>query len=324
MIRRLNYLKRIFSAYISGADSQLTFWHGEPEVNGSITVDKLGPYYMLFESKANYTAYLDEAGIPQLNYHGTVGLQYNPIAIAQYGLGNYNRIKQTGDDHSYKKFIKAANWLVENLELNEHGIYVWNHYFDWEYRDTLLSPWYSALSQGQGISCLLRAHQLTGEERYLETADRALGSFLVGMEQGGVVYRDEEDFLWLEEVIVYPPTHILNGFFWAIWGLYDYYLYTEDLRVKEVYDQCIETLMHYLLSYDTGFWSLYEHAGKKMKMLASPFYHRLHIVQLKIMSQLTGEKIFSEYANKWEHYQNNPLFYYSALFYKAVFKILYY
>jgi len=324
MIRRLNYLKRIFSAYISGADSQLTFWHGEPEVNGSITVDKLGPYYMLFESKANYTAYLDEAGIPQLNYHGTVGLQYNPIAIAQYGLGNYNRIKQTGDDHSYKKFIKAANWLVENLELNEHGIYVWNHYFDWEYRDTLLSPWYSALSQGQGISCLLRAHQLSGEKSYMEAAEKALGSFLVEMNQGGVVHRDSQGYLWLEEVIVYPPTHILNGFLWAIWGLYDYYIYTNEPKAKDLFDQGVKTLIHYLPTYDTGFWSLYEYAGKKMMMLASPFYHSLHIVQLRVMSILTNQEIFETYTDKWKSYQGNFLNRYYSLMYKVIFKIFYY
>ena len=29
-------------------------------------------------------------GIPLLNYHGIIGKQYNPIAIAQYGLGNLN------------------------------------------------------------------------------------------------------------------------------------------------------------------------------------------------------------------------------------------
>ena len=32
----------------------------------------------------------DADGIPLLDYHGNIGLQYNPIAIAQWGLGNFN------------------------------------------------------------------------------------------------------------------------------------------------------------------------------------------------------------------------------------------
>ncbi len=38
----------------------------------------------------------DASGIPQLDYHGHIGLQYNPIAIAQFGLGNYNLWKTGG------------------------------------------------------------------------------------------------------------------------------------------------------------------------------------------------------------------------------------
>ena len=37
---------------------------------------------MLFESKANYNGHYDNNGIPLLNYHGDIGLQYNPIAIS--------------------------------------------------------------------------------------------------------------------------------------------------------------------------------------------------------------------------------------------------
>ena len=36
-----------------------------------------------------------------------------------------------------------------------------------------------------------------------------------------------------------------------------------------------------------------------MKMLASPFYHSLHIVQLRVLYKLTGESIFKEVADKW-------------------------
>jgi hypothetical protein len=324
MKERFQYLTRVFQAYLTDAESQLSFWHGDPEVNDGFDKNSLGQYYMPFTGKANYSAYLDENDIPLLNYHGKVGLQYNPIAIAQYGLGNFNQFHQNKGELNQQKFLRAADWLVENLEANSQGIYVWNHYFDWEYRDTLLSPWYSALSQGQGISCLVRAHQLTENEQYLKAAQKAFRSFQVGMDQGGVVFRDSTGYLWLEEAIVDPPTHILNGFVWALWGIYDYFLSTADNEAEQIYLECLETLVHYLPSYDTGFWSLYEHAGKGLKMLASPFYHRLHIVQLTVMHQLTGIELFINVAQRWKGYKSNKLYSSFALLYKMLFKVIYY
>ncbi len=158
LARRIHYYQRIFSAYLGSGRSQLTFWHETPDINPRATSAKLGEYYMKFREKADYAGHHDPAGIPMLDYRGVIGLQYNPIAIAQWGLANYNIFCETGDDAPWQKTLKAADWLVANLEQNPHGLWVWNHHFDWDYRDTLKSPWYSGLAQGQGISLLLRAH----------------------------------------------------------------------------------------------------------------------------------------------------------------------
>ena len=87
-MRRLNYYRRIFSAYLRPKTSQLEFWHETPDVNEEAVMDRLGPYYMSFTSKANYSGPYDSDGSPLLDYKGVIGLQYNPIAIAQYGKGN--------------------------------------------------------------------------------------------------------------------------------------------------------------------------------------------------------------------------------------------
>ena len=68
--KRLHYYNRIFSAYLTSDNSQLTFWHDTPEENLRATVDVLGEYYMSFSQKAHYTAHLDAAGIPMLDYRG--------------------------------------------------------------------------------------------------------------------------------------------------------------------------------------------------------------------------------------------------------------
>jgi heparosan-N-sulfate-glucuronate 5-epimerase len=320
----LSYYRRIFSAYLLGGKSHLTFWHETPAENANASTTELGEYYMLFAEKADYRGAYDANGIPQLDYHGDIGLQYNPIAIAQYGLGNYNLSHRTNDPDRRRKFFLIADWLCSNLEPNPRGLLVWNHHFDWEYRDTLRAPWYSALAQGQGISLLVRAHQESGDARYLQAAQSALSAFEHSVENGGVVFTDKSGDLWFEEYIVCPPTHILNGFIWALWGVYDYHLATKDAAAHELYSRGVRTLLHNLERYDLGFWSLYEQAGTRLPMVASSFYHQLHIVQLRVMHRLTGEDLFAEMADRWDRYMQNRSNRTRALFCKIAFKLLHY
>jgi heparosan-N-sulfate-glucuronate 5-epimerase len=321
---RWNYYRRIFSAYLGTGPSQLTFWHETPQVNLNFRPGELGEYYMTFTDKANYPGPFDHAGIPMLDYRGVLGRQYNPIAIAQYGLGNYNLYARTGDPGRKDRFLKMADWLQSTLVPNYAGLGVWMHNFDFEYRDTLRAPWYSGLAQGQGISLLLRAHKETGAPEYLSCATRALETFFVDMKDGGVACHDDGQNLWFEEYIVFPPTHILNGFLWAIWGIYDYFVASGEIRVKELFAGAVETLRNALPRYDTGSWSLYEQSGTKLPMIASPFYHALHIVQLRVMRRLTGEAVFSETADRWESYAASWWKRKRALAHKIVFKLCYY
>jgi heparosan-N-sulfate-glucuronate 5-epimerase len=325
LLPSLNYYRRIAAAYLLGGQSQLTFWHEPPEENLNASFSELGEYYMVFAKKANYEGAHDSAGIPQLDYRGKIGRQYNPIAIAQYGLGNYNLFCRTGSADRRNNFLRIADWLVQHLEKNPQGLAVWNHNFDWEYRNTLRAPWYSALAQGQGISVLVRAHQLSRKDsRYLDAAQQALSSFFKPVAEGGVTFTDEQGDLWFEEYVVSPPTHILNGFIWAAWGIYDYFLATQDRSVRDLFARAVNTLTHNLDRYDLGFWSLYEQAGTRLPMVASPFYHQLHIVQLRVMHRLTGEDKFARVADRWETYGRSRSKRTRALCYKSAFKLCYY
>jgi heparosan-N-sulfate-glucuronate 5-epimerase len=319
-----SYYRRIVSAYLLGGKSHLTFWHETPADNLNAHAGQLGEYYMPFEEKADYQGAYDSAGIPLLDYRGKIGPQYNPIAIAQYGLGNYNLFCQSSETTRRTKFFLAADWLCQRLEKNQRGLSVWNHHFDWEYRDTLRAPWYSALAQGQGISLLVRAHKESRGERYLDAAKLALVSFFTPVSEGGVAVTDDRGDLWFEEYIVSPPTHIINGFIWAAWGLYDYFLATQDRSVQELFARAVQTLLRNLDRYDLGFWSLYEQSGTRLPMVASPFYHQLHIVQLRVMHRLTGEEKFARVAERWEDYSRSRGNRTRALCYKSAFKLCYY
>ncbi|PYX07623.1 MAG: hypothetical protein DMG88_13830 [Acidobacteria bacterium] len=321
---RLHYYQRIFGAYLLPGNSHVSFWHDVPQLNPNASISAPGEYYMPFTEKADYAGPFDADGIPMLDYGGRIGVQYNPIAITQWGLGNYNLFRRQGEERQRRKVLAACDWLCVNLEQNSQGVPVWNHYFDWEYRSRLQSPWYSGLAQGQGISLLVRAYYHFQELRYLDTAERAFASFQKCTAQGGVSFTDAKDNLWFEEYVVSPPTHILNGFIWAMWGVYDYLLATHDPAAKDLFSRAVQTLRSNLQRYDLGFWSLYEQSGTWLPMLASPFYHRLHIVQLRVTRQLTGDEVFSDYADRWENYARSRSKRTRALCYKSAFKLCYY
>ena len=139
---RWHYYRRILPAYLGSGRSQLTFWHETPELNPRASIDsqangrqpsdhrpnaleharRLGPYYMSFREKADYAGAYDAAGIPMLDYRGAIGLQYNPIAIAQWGLANFNLFCETSNAIRLQKTLKSADWLTANLEQNPQGL----------------------------------------------------------------------------------------------------------------------------------------------------------------------------------------------------------
>ncbi len=315
-----DHYRRLLEAYLLGARSHLDFWRETPEENPQAAYDRVGPYYLTYASKADYAGPKDGAGIPLLDYRGKVGLQHNPIAIAQYGLAHFNRSRQA--PASLQTFLGTARWLMSHLETNREGVPVWQHHFRWPYRRGLEPPWPSALAQGQALSVLVRAASETGDRSYLACAETALKALTLPVSEGGLSVRETGGGVWLEEYPVDPPSHILNGAVCAAWGLFDFWLATSNPRARRLFDETIETMERALPRYDTGFWSLYELPGGGFPpMVASFLYHRLHIVQLKILFRMTGKKPFLEYAQRWERFLRNPFCRARAWVRKAAFKL---
>jgi len=318
-MKRFNYYRRLFSTYILCRDSHINFWHGIPEINIEAGFAQLGKYYLTLAHKAKYSNCFDKNGIILLDYLGSIGKQYNPAAIAQYALGNYNLSRNKNDSH-YIKFIKCADWLRNNLVVSPQGNHLWMYNFDFDYLFLLKAPWYSGLAQGEGLSVLVRAYMETEDNKFEEAIQNVFNTFCRTIDEGGVVYREEEDY-WIEEYIGVPATHVLNGFISALWGIYDYFLITKSKEAIDLFEKCTQTILRYLPDYDNGFWSLYQLFPNKNKCLASPFYHRLHIAQLRIMQMLTGRREFKEFADKWEIYAKNNIYRYVAIAYKILYKI---
>jgi hypothetical protein len=197
-----------------------------------------------------------------------------------------------------KEFLRQADWLVENIKVRSGGFGVWEHNYSVPWYD-FKPPFVSALTQGNAISLLSKAYEVTGRSRYIETADLASRAFQMQIEDGGIGFVDEKGDLWLEEMAILPPPHILNGFVQALFCLHDFYDLTKDPGVLDIWEQGVKTLTWNIERYYTGYWSLYELCSD----LPSPkSYHSSHIQQLERLHELTGYDCFKCVSNRWKGY----------------------
>ena len=131
-------------------------------------------------------------------------------------------------------------------------------------------------------------------------------------EDGGVTQKKGNEIVFLE--YTHLPV-VLNGWIFAFFGLYDMSL-CDSSYTNEV-EKAVRTLKKELNKYDNGYWSLYDEKG----MIASPFYHNLHIALLEALYVLTEDEIFKEYQEKFEAYKDSWINAKRAFIVKAVQKI---
>ena len=311
---------RVYSRRRSGP---LSFWYERPELNERAFTGGLD-YFMRFAGKAQYRGPFDATGVPLLDYHGNIGRQYNPIAVAQYGLARLNAWTASDAAADRAAWIASADWLATKMRPNRHGVHVWMHDFDWPYRQRLEAPWYSGLAQGAGLSLLVRAARATQREKYATAAHVAFEPFRLDVSNGGVLATDAKGDLWIEEYIVDPPSHILNGFIWALWGVLAYAEWSGCAAAHDLWTHAVGTLTRRLPDFDSGWWSLYEARHEGREMLASRYYHTLHITQLRVMERLTGIGSFGLFALRFQRYLNRPSSRARAFARKAIFKLRHY
>ena len=245
--------------------------------------------------------YLDEAGVPFNVAIVSCPATYQPTTISQYGLVQWNAYLRTGENRYKQAFMAQADWLATQAVCLANDMSGWLFPFPWP--DFYASrPWLSCLAQGNAISVLVRAYQLTGNENYLTVARRAVRTFEIDIVDGGVRSSVGESSIFFEEVAVNPSAHILNGFIFGLLGLYDYVAVTKDEHISALIQRSHAT-MHVLIDkFDRGYWSGYDLLKRH---LATYYYHDLHVVQLKALALHYGCEHCGAMAMRWERYQRS-------------------
>lgn len=242
--------------------------------------------------------------IPLVKINGI--LVYNPVSIAQYGLQYYSYYIKDGYKENLKPMMAAADWLVANQD-RKTGKWLYNFPFDVGGMSIRLeSGWSSAMGQGQAISLLVRAYNLTQDERYIQAAELGLEPLKVDVENDGLT-RYIDGHPYYEEYPTDPPSYALNGFMFTLLGLYDLSYIKPESEATRLYNEGMETLKFVLPNYDLeeNRISIYHlgHITKAPRSIhTSNFYHMVHIIQLKALDSVSPDPILEKYYRVWKEY----------------------
>lgn len=265
-----------------------SYYHQPQPVGRAFRAGELAGYFNDLTGKTCWSGLTDEEGVP-INLLADGRKVYFATKLVQKALGHWDRWLLTHDEEDRLAFLSLAVWLLEHQDARG-GWPVWD-----ELGLKALSP-YSAMTQGECISAFVRAWKITGDMEFVKAARRAAELMLTEVEKGGTSVR-EGDALFLEEVPTAPRSTVLNGWIFAVFGLYDLWFASGESWVQESLQRSIETLKASLLEYDAGYWSFYD----RLHHLASPFYHDLHIHQLAALSMV--DSAFQEWRERWIAYQ---------------------
>lgn len=266
-------------------------------------------YYNDLTNKVSSNSMLDDCGIPY-NIISSGKKVYALVTIMQYALGCYDLYLLNGDSQMKEHFMMLAEYIKTQQASNGK----------WDARASMGS--YkgnsSCMAQGQGCSVMLRAYIESDDAGYLKCAKRAIQFMMSDAHEGGTRLLNNGRLTYEK----YPiengtASTVLNGWAFALFGLYDYYLASSATEVKQEFDSSCKTLSDIIAEYDCGFWSKYDLIGT----IASPAYHDLHIALLSVLGDLSGQQKLVQYADRFRSYRRNPAFKLAAILCKAVQKI---
>jgi len=289
-ISDIYHMAKDFYRIISGTD----YFH-RPDLIGRYFIDSKS-YFTDFTEKANWLGDMSE-NIPLLSIPSLSKKYSHPGMILQYGLGNMEMYFLTGD-MNYKENVRAvAKWLYTHIERDGS----FNNLMQELNSDKNVKYFSnnSAMTQGIALSFLIRTlkygllEQSQYDFRYL--IERIYQNLKHPIEHGGGTFYINDE-VYLCEYCRQDEYIVLNGWIFAIFGLYDYCMEFEDFDAKEYLRNTINTLASCINSFivpDSN-WSYYDNK----KRICSPPYHLTSINQVDILSRLTGHKVFCDAHDK--------------------------
>jgi hypothetical protein len=253
--------------------------------------------------------HFDSEGIPVVDY-GEDKYEYNPVTIAQFGLAMYGQYLR-GNSEAKPKLMRAVQKLLSMQDSS--GAFRYEFSLCCTPDGKAYRPgWISGMAQGEALSLFARTYHLTGDLRYLRAGDKAFDVLITPVREGGalgtlaaVIPGDTHD-LAFEEYPSNPPAYTLNGFMFAILGVYDW-THVPSPRAPEAaeyFRRSLQSLRLLLPYYDLGGFTSYDlrQITYHQKPHIGVNYHAVHIYELHALVSITGDPVLSKYEQLWASY----------------------
>jgi hypothetical protein len=213
----------------------------------------------------------------------------HPDGVAQWGLREYA--------YGHRRpLMTAARWFADHQRPDGGFAYLFDVDADGV---PMLAPWISALAQGQAISVLVRAYQLSGGRGYLRAARRALNPFLHPVPAGLTSWWGAHR--WYEEYPAAHPEHVLDGFMFSLVGLHD--LAPRSLTAWRLWRAGVRGLIAHVQSFDVpGQRTMLYAAAGGGRYLAPPYYRQIDAVLIRTIARWTHNGRLHAYARRWTNY----------------------
>ena len=220
------------------------------------------------------------------------------VAVTQWALGSFEHYLHDGREAWLDAARQAAGYLLDRQTIGgrQDGGFVHDHPYPHTFR--LAPGWLSGITQGQAASLFVRLHAETGDDRLAEAAVRALAPFDVPSREGGVQALLGGRPL-PEEYPTDPPSHVLNGGLFALFGSYDVAVGLARPESQRQFDELADTFAQNLGRWDTGYWSRYDLYPHRRMNVASSAYHHLHISQLSVLARLSPAPQFARFRDRF-------------------------
>jgi heparosan-N-sulfate-glucuronate 5-epimerase len=224
------------------------------------------------------------------------------IAAGQWGLAASERLVAGEPGAWLEALVAVAEHLVASQIRSGERRGAWVEPEEYPHTFVMRGPWISAMAQGLCASVLVRAHLQTGRDDFADAARTALLPLAVPTADGGCqALLDDEPFP--EEYPTTPPSYVLNGAIYAIWGVHDVGVGLRDDDARGQFERYADSLAAQIGRWDLGYWSRYDlYPHPLVSNVASASYHHLHITQLRALDAMAPRPQLAAAAAAFERY----------------------
>lgn len=249
-------------------------------------------YYNDLRGKADWQgAFID--GVPAVRMASSGRTFWFPIDIFLYALGNVDRYIYDYDRQARAKVERVARWMLTQMSSSGAFDHKWK---EMEPQQEFYSS-NSAMGQGLALSFAIRVvkYRLCKDPVVLQQLQEAIirikDNMLTPVQQGGCFLENGKGIFFME----FPRKDgniVLNGWIFAVFGLYDFMNYQNDATVERTFRRTITTLEGVLPEFHLpSGWALYDNMGR----VCSPFYQDLQAALLEALYLITGSAVIGKY-----------------------------